>query len=58
MPVQIAAAGHETAQAEADCELAVQGKVLRRLSVYGPDIDVNGTVMLGRVLKVKRPPSS
>ena len=33
----------------ADCELAVEGKVIRRLSVYGPEINVFGTVDMGRV---------
>ncbi len=33
----------------ADCELAIDGKVIRRLAVYGPEIDVNGTIDMGRV---------
>jgi hypothetical protein len=33
----------------AECELPVEGKVIRRLSVYGPEIDVHGTIDLGRV---------
>ncbi len=38
-----------SAETSAACELAVEGKVIRRLSVYGPEIDVHGTVDLGRV---------
>ena len=38
-----------SAEQSADCELAVEGKVIRRLSVYGPEIDVHGTVDLGRI---------
>jgi len=33
----------------AECELMVRGKVIRRLCVYGPEIDVYGTVDMGRV---------
>lgn len=40
-----ATGGSDTAK----CELAVEGKILRRLSVYGPDIDTQGTIMMGRV---------
>jgi hypothetical protein len=51
---------HETIELEAHpadgtetdgitCRLAVEGVVLRRLCVYGPDIDVRGTLLLGRV---------
>ncbi len=34
---------------DADCELMAQGKVLRRLSVYGPNVDAQGTIMMGRL---------
>jgi len=30
-------------------ELPVEGKVIRRLCVYGPEIDVQGTINLGRI---------
>jgi hypothetical protein len=33
----------------ADCELGIEGKVIRRLAVYGPEIDVDGTIDMGRV---------
>ena len=56
IPVQLAAHGKEAQsdsptphKLEADCELMVQGKVLRRLSVYGPAVDTEGTIMMGRV---------
>lgn len=39
----------ELTPAHADCELMLTGKVLRRLSVYGPDVDVRGTILMGRV---------
>ena len=38
----------------AECELPVEGKVIRRLSVYGPEIDVHGTIDLGRVRQGNR----
>jgi hypothetical protein len=37
--------------ARVDTELVVQGKVLRRLSVYGPAVDIYGTILMGRVLQ-------
>jgi hypothetical protein len=33
----------------AECELTIDGKVIRRLSVYGPEVDVHGRVDLGRL---------
>ncbi|MHB8968923.1 MAG: DUF1573 domain-containing protein [Pirellulaceae bacterium] len=33
----------------ADCELGIEGKVIRRLAVYGPEIEVNGMIDMGRV---------
>ncbi len=33
----------------AECELAVHGKVLRRLAVYGPAITTSGVVDIGRI---------
>ncbi len=38
-----------TPEQAADCELGIEGKVIRRLAVYGPEIDVNGTIDMGRV---------
>lgn len=32
-----------------ECTLGVEGKVIRRLSVYGDEIDVNGQIEIGRV---------
>ncbi len=50
VPVQIVARcrGCEN-PTEADCELHIQAKVLRRLCVYGPDVDVKGTILMGRI---------
>jgi hypothetical protein len=33
------------------CELSLQGKVLRRLSIYGPTITTDGVVELGRLME-------
>lgn len=41
--------GRGPARSEADLELLLQGKVLRRLAVYGPAVDVEGTIMMGRI---------
>ena len=44
--------GHPADGTEVDgitCRLAVEGVVLRRLCLYGPDIDVRGTLLLDRV---------
>lgn len=38
-----------TPEQAADCELGIEGKVIRRLAVYGPEIDVNGTIDMGRI---------
>ena len=52
IPVHILARGGNNPDAtDADCELTLQGKVLRRLCVYGPDIDVAGTIMMGRIMQ-------
>ncbi len=34
--------------ASQDCEVLLKGKVLRRLALYGPEIDIEGIVHLGR----------
>ncbi len=52
IPVHIAVHdGSDESETEADCDVTVQGKVLRRLCVYGPSIDVSGTLMMGRVIQ-------
>jgi hypothetical protein len=38
-----------TEEQAAECELTIDGKMIRRLSVYGPEIDVHGRVDLGRL---------
>lgn len=51
-PVRIhGTSDHETSGAaeSADTELMISGKKLRRLGIYGPAIDLTGTVRLGRV---------
>jgi hypothetical protein len=58
IPLQISAVrqepsatGDEPARLHADCSLSVQGKVLRRLSAYGPQVDARGTILMGRVMQ-------
>jgi hypothetical protein len=36
-----------------DCALGVEGKVIRRLAIYGDEIDVNGQIEMGRVRQGK-----
>ncbi len=36
-----------------ECTLGVEGKVIRRLSIYGEEIDVNGQIEMGRVRQGK-----
>ncbi|MHB8866285.1 MAG: hypothetical protein ACYC6N_28195, partial [Pirellulaceae bacterium] len=46
--------GSESPEQSADCELAIEGKVIRRLAVYGPEIEVDGTIDMGRVRQGNR----
>ncbi|MFW6114181.1 MAG: DUF1573 domain-containing protein [bacterium] len=39
----------EQASGRGKCKLTVNGKILRRLCVHGPDIDTQGAIMMGRV---------